>query len=167
MNKAIMLAAVTFSSALAGCERAGETANASRPDAAAAESEVRAAEARGLAAWQARNLDGIMALYAPDAMVKVTPAAAWVGTDAIRTGVTPFVQDANFQIQLSPDEVRVGSDLASTRGSYTVRYTNPATRQPTTETGTYVTVWQRQADGSWKAVEDIASATLPAPPAPQ
>ena len=33
--------------------------------------------------------------------------------------------------------------------------TDPATKKPLESTGSYLTVWQKQADGSWKAVEDF------------
>ena len=40
-------------------------------------------------------------------------------------------------------------------------YTDPASKQPKTESGTYFTVYRKQADGGWKAVEDV---TVPGPP---
>ena len=40
--------------------------------------------------------------------------------------------------------------------------TDPATKQAKTENGTYVTVYRKQDDGSWKAVED---AVIPGAPA--
>jgi hypothetical protein len=47
-------------------------------------------------------------------------------------------------------------------------YTNPATKALEHEQGSYVTVYRKMADGTWKAVEDIAStgAPLAPPPAP-
>jgi ketosteroid isomerase-like protein len=40
--------------------------------------------------------------------------------------------------------------------------TNPKTKRAETEHGKYVTVYQKQTDGSWKAVEDINNADAPA-----
>jgi ketosteroid isomerase-like protein len=40
--------------------------------------------------------------------------------------------------------------------------TDPATKQAKSESGTYVTVYRKQADDSWKAVED---AVIPGAPA--
>ena len=37
----------------------------------------------------------------------------------------------------------------------------PKTKQPKTDTGSYLTVWKKQADGSWKAVEDFVMPGAP------
>ncbi|MGQ0590285.1 MAG: YybH family protein [Sphingosinicella sp.] len=165
MNRVIIAAAAAASLALLACEDGGATKNAAA-DVTSVQSAVRTAESQWLREWQARDLNRIVARYSPDAMVKFTPTGSMIGPDAIRTGIAPFLTDTNFQIQFAADEVRVGAsgDLASTRGSYSIRYTNPATRQAETETGTYVTVWQRQTDGTWRVVEDITSGNPTAPP---
>jgi len=43
--------------------------------------------------------------------------------------------------------------------------TDPVSRQVVHDHGTYVTVFRKQADGSWKAFSDIVSSEVP-PPAP-
>jgi ketosteroid isomerase-like protein len=35
--------------------------------------------------------------------------------------------------------------------------TDPATKKPATSKGSYLTVWQKQTDGAWKAVEDFVT----------
>jgi len=47
------------------------------------------------------------------------------------------------------------TEYAYTRGRYTLTMTGPDSGKPETSTGHYLTVWQKQADGSWKAVEDF------------
>ena len=44
-------------------------------------------------------------------------------------------------------------------------YTEPKTGMTLIEKGKYVTVYQKQPDGTWKAVEDIDNADGPALPA--
>ena len=59
-----------------------------------------------------------------------------------------------------------GGDLGFTEGSYTMTMTSPATKKPMTDKGSYVTVYKKLADGSWKAISDIATSEVPpAPPA--
>jgi ketosteroid isomerase-like protein len=43
--------------------------------------------------------------------------------------------------------------------------TNPKTKKPATDKGKYVTVFKKQADGSWKVVADIFNSDGPAAPA--
>jgi ketosteroid isomerase-like protein len=35
--------------------------------------------------------------------------------------------------------------------------TDKATNKPVDSSGSYLTVWQKQSDGSWKAVEDFVT----------
>ena len=40
--------------------------------------------------------------------------------------------------------------------------TDPTSKQAVTERGKYVTLYRKQPDGSWEAVEDINNADAPA-----
>ena len=75
--------------------------------------------------------------------------------------------DPALKVDFASDRIIVAAsgELASSRGHYTMTYTDPATKQPKTETGSYLTVYRKAADGSWKAVEDFTTpgpATAPA-----
>jgi ketosteroid isomerase-like protein len=37
--------------------------------------------------------------------------------------------------------------------------------KPVTDRGKYVTIWKKQADGSWKVIADIFNSDLPMPAA--
>ena len=52
--------------------------------------------------------------------------------------------------------VAASGELAYGQGTYTLHLTNPQTHQPIDDHGSYVTTYRRQADGSWKAIDDIA-----------
>ena len=47
-----------------------------------------------------------------------------------------------------------GGDMVYSQGTYTMTMTNPKTKKPMTDKGKYLTVYTKQADGSWKAVAD-------------
>lgn len=65
-------------------------------------------------------------------------------------------------------EIAKSGDMAFTQGSYSMTMTDPASKKSMTDKGSYVTIYKKQADGSWKAVSDIAtSENPPAPPAPK
>ena len=58
-----------------------------------------------------------------------------------------------------------GGDLAYMQGHYTVTATDGKTKKKVTEKGKYVTVYKKQVDGTWKAIEDINNED--ATPAPE
>ena len=39
--------------------------------------------------------------------------------------------------------------------------TNPKTKKPVEDKGAYITVYKKQADGNWKAIEDVATSEIP------
>jgi ketosteroid isomerase-like protein len=150
---------------LSGCERA--TQQPAAADAASVEKQLKDSEAAWNAEYNSRNVEAIIGHYADDAAL-ANPGAP-LATDAAsrRAAITQFVSDPNLHIEFASDRVQVAKsgDLAYTRGHFSMRTTDPATKQPRTDTGTYLTVWQKQADGSWKAVEDAVVPGAPAPAA--
>lgn len=68
-----------------------------------------------------------------------------------------------FTLEWNVKESKIGAagDIAYTAGSYQLKV------QGGGENGKYVTVWAKQADGSWKVTDDIFNAdATPPPPAP-
>jgi ketosteroid isomerase-like protein len=66
---------------------------------------------------------------------------------------------------LKTAKVEVSGDLAYSQGAYSVMFTDPKTKKVVAETGRYVEVYKKQADGSWKVLQDINSPEAPAAPA--
>jgi ketosteroid isomerase-like protein len=63
-------------------------------------------------------------------------------------------------------DVAKSGDLGYTQGSYKLTVTDPTTHKIINDHGSYVTTYRKQADGSWKAVADIATSEVPpGPPA--
>jgi ketosteroid isomerase-like protein len=89
-----------------------------------------------------------------------------VGKDAIRAGMKDVIADPKFSLDLKTAKVDVSKDdLAYSQGTYSVTFADPKTKKILAETGRYVEVYKKQADGSWKVVEDINSPEAPAVPA--
>ena len=119
--------------------------------------------------FHAKNLDALLAHYAPDA-VAVFPGAPSVTGDGLRKTYEDALKDPGFDVSFSSEKVDASGDLAYARGHFTERYTDPNTKAAASNSGSYVTVYKKQADGSWKAVEDFtavepAAAPAAAPPA--
>jgi uncharacterized protein (TIGR02246 family) len=124
---------------------------------------VKAEEQKMLDGFRARNADAVAALYASDATVMLPFEAPMSGSDAIKAGIAETLADPAFKLDFSNQKTDVAGsgDLAYTRGAFTVTYTNSQTKKPETLKGGYVTVFRKQADGSWKVVEDVSSPGAP------
>jgi ketosteroid isomerase-like protein len=151
--------------ALAGCDAGKKAETAAATDTAAVEQELKAIETSWNADYNTHDPDKLVGYYADDAAL-ANPGSA-LATDATsrRAEITKFVGDPSLKLEFASDSVRVAKsgDLATTRGHYSSQVTDPATKQVKTETGSYLTVWKKQEDGAWKAVEDFI--TPGAPPA--
>ena len=145
---------------LSACKPAEQ--NAAKVDLAAEEQAIRAKESAWMAAYNKRDAKGLAGQYEDDAALAANGAALM--TDAVGRGIflEGMAADPALNVDFASDRVIVAAsgDLASSRGHYTMTYTDPVTKQPKTEKGNYLTVYRTGADGSWKAVEDF---TTPGP----
>jgi uncharacterized protein (TIGR02246 family) len=113
--------------------------------------------------YAAKDADKAIANYADDAVLMEPGSAAIVGKTAITPAIKGMVADPAGSLQFHADKVEVSKsgDLAFTYGHYTMTMTDPATKQPTNDHGSYVTTYRKGADGAWKAVADIATSAVP------
>ncbi len=121
-----------------------------------------AAEARDLAA---KAFDKMGSYYADDAALFTPGAPAAVGKEAIN-GMTKMLRDGDVELKFAPTKVDVAKsgDLGYVQGTYTMASTDLKTKRRMTEKGNYVTVYKKQADGSWKIAADInTNDALPVP----
>jgi ketosteroid isomerase-like protein len=142
--------------ALAGCDHKGWRSH-HHADTAKIAADIKAQEAQWEKDYAARNVDALANQYAADAALG-SPGAA-LATDAAsrRKEIEALTSDPNMKITFASDRIQVArsGELAYSRGHYTLQMTDPATKQPATSSGTYVTVYGKQSDDSWKAVEDF------------
>ncbi len=110
-----------------------------------------------LSDWGSKDLEKIVSHYSDDASVEIPDMPVIQSKDAMRNALKPFLADANFSFAAASDKMEIakGGDLAYVQGHYTLTSTDPKTKKKVTEIGKFVTVFKRQADGSWKAVQDI------------
>ena len=95
--------------------------------------------------------------YGDDAILMVPGMPSMKGKDAIRTALKEFIADPNLSLTFTSAsaEVAKSGDIAYTQGFFTIVQSDMKTKKPVTEKGAYFTVYKKQADGSWKAVQDI------------
>ena len=113
-------------------------------------------------AGSAKDSASFATFYADDATVMFPNEPAFKGMDAIKAVLTPMMQDPNFALSFTTDKVEVSGILGYTQGAVSLRTTG-RDGKPFNDTGKYLTVWKKQADGSWKAIEDIFNSDLPVP----
>lgn len=118
--------------------------------------------------YEAKDLDKIVGHYTDDVVLMAPGTAPAVGKDATRSLLKQMVADPALSLKFEATRVEVarGGDMAYTQGSYTMTMTDPSTKKPINDKGSYVTVYKKQADGSWKAVSDIATSATPPGSAP-
>ena len=147
---------------LAGCSQAPPPAP---PDTRAAdEMAIRKGDVAWNAEWAAKDAERIVSHYADDAILMVPGMPVMKGKEAIRAGLKMVLADPNVSLTFTPNSVDVAksSDIAFSQGVYTMVTSDPKTKKPVTEKGTYVTTYKKQPDGLWKAVQDINTPEAPA-----
>ena len=155
MNRFRISLAAAMALALCACERNSRTP--AQADTAGAAQEVEQAEQAMLAAFQAKDAARLTSHYTSDAVVALPGEAALKGNEAIGRANARDLADPNFKLTFANEKTEVASsgDLAYTIGTFNVTYTNPETKQPQDGAGNYITVFKKQADGSWKAAADF------------
>jgi ketosteroid isomerase-like protein len=119
-----------------------------------------------------KDVEKRVAHYADNAVLMAPGMPPSSGKEAIRKTLKGMLSDPalSLKFQSSRVEVSKGGDMGYTQGSYTMTMTDPNSKRVITDHGSYVTTYAKQPDGSWKAVEDIATSEVPpaaqASPAP-
>jgi len=99
--------------------------------------------------------------FAEDGVQMPPHFKANVGKTAVRGWGQGFLSLFACRFSLSVEEVRVDTDWAFERGRYAIQLTPKTGGEPVDENGKYITVYQRQPDGSWKIARDIWNSDEP------
>ncbi len=130
------------------------------PSAASAsvESGVRAFEAEVFASYNGGDAARAASHYAADAVSFIPNKPPINGREAIAADIALYTQDPNFRLGYVNKAIKVSasSDLAYTRGQWTVTYTDPKANSARTINGNYLLVMRRQPSSEWQVVEDIS-----------
>ncbi len=110
---------------------------------------------------QARGVEGWVSYFAADG-VMFRSGGPVVGHEGIRELMAPAFGDTTFSLTWEPQaaEVAEAGDLGYTYGRYRSTRIVP-NRQSEVRTGSYVTIWRRQLDATWRVALDIGSPDAP------
>lgn len=139
--------------AASGCQKKEAAA-----DPAAVQAKIKADEQKWNQQFKAKDLEAVIGHYADDAHF-VADGVVADGATTIRKAFSTAMADAYFGLTFASDKVDVSDsgDLAYSRGHFTEKHEDQKTTQIVTTSGSYVTVYRKQQDGSWKAVEDFSA----------
>jgi len=131
-------------------------------DVAAEEAAIRAAEDEALKIAQAKDAERWASVYADDARVFPPNALLVTGKEAIRKLFAELFASPGFEIdwEVTRVEVSRAGDLGYVVGTHKVTV-NDAEGNPVTDRGKWIAIWKKQADGTWKCIEDIWNSDQP------
>jgi len=126
----------------------------SATDAAGIVNAIKAQDAQWAKDYAAGNVDAINAHYTSSGAL-AGPGYLATTSNERRDVLSAFMSDPHFTQTFSSDHVDVSpsGDFAASRGRFSVTMTDPTTKQPADYEGAYLTVYQKEADGSWKAID--------------
>lgn len=113
----------------------------------------------------AKDLDTFMSFIAEDVRF-YSEGVMRTGKLAFREGWSKGFADPNWTIAWAPlyAEGASSGDLGYTTGSFEI-HDKTSDGSPVVRKGSYVTIWRKQSDGSWKVALDIGSFVPPKPAA--
>jgi uncharacterized protein (TIGR02246 family) len=114
----------------------------------------------------AKDLDKTVSYYSDDAIVLPPNGPAATTKEAIRNVWKDILNTPSLVISWKTTRVEVSGagDMACVSGTYELT-TKDATGKSVSDRGKYLVVWEKQADGTWKAGADMWNSDLPAAPA--
>jgi ketosteroid isomerase-like protein len=114
------------------------------------------ADRRFAADSAARGADAWAVVFAPDGMLWRRGRPPIVGPEAIRESMQRAFSDPESLLAWEPytSALSLAGDMGFTIGCYRRLRQRPASPPAQEGSGTYLTIWRRQADGSWRAVFD-------------
>ncbi len=154
MEKLFLVLATVLVLAASGC--------GPQVDVEAEEAAIRAAEDEALKIAQAKDAERWASVYADDARVFPPNAPLVTGKEAIRKHFAELFASPGFEIdwEVTRVEVSRAGDLGYVVGTHKVTV-NDAEGNPVTDRGKWIAIWKKQADGTWKCIEDIWNSDQP------
>lgn len=163
MRKAVcVLAMALIASAAFAQVKAPAASEPGAPEVVAAKKAIESANAAFMGAMKKGDATLATANYADDAIVMMPNEPAWRGRAAILKGMQGFLSAMTMQQAAThTQDVIVRGDVAIETGTFEWTL-QPKGGAAVKDKGKYLTVWKRQADGSWKILRDINNTDLPA-----
>ncbi|MEO9968282.1 MAG: DUF4440 domain-containing protein [Hyphomonadaceae bacterium] len=115
-----------------------------------------------LAAFNAKDVDALMALYDPDSSYAGAGGPYLTSLDAIRARYAAGFEAINARLLFQEETAVAGSDMALIVGKF--YFAPPAGSEGTGPTGRVALVYRKQGDGTWKLLFDMDNAGIDVSP---
>ena len=136
---------------LAGC--------ASQPSAQEDEAAIRAHAGTWLGFYLSGDIDGLMTLYEPDAVVALHDQPALRGVEQIRAYFAPTRGLADVTFELAFEHIEIHHDLAWIVSKYWLRATAKSSGYVYEDAGRSMLIYRRGSDGEWRIAADLDNNT--------
>jgi len=161
---AFLVPTMVLAMSLSGCAPSGDTGGGEEaPVEAPAEIDEVSAVRAVTEAWDplmnAGDLNGMVALFASDAIRLTNGGPPAIGEEAIRASFEATFDGASIQASNPVEELQVSGNWAFARGTYLDRPTN-ASGETTEEEGKWLSIFRKTTDG-WKYYVDIWNRDAP------
>lgn len=158
MTRSIVMAGMA--AVILGCGGAGESANSAPEDEAsrrAAEAELIAADRELARQVQRSGLAAFIAGFTVDGRL-ISGGESHIGPEGIRRAMLPLFADSAFSLRWDPVFARIAEsgELGYTVGTYEM--SGAAEAGGEAHRGSYLSVWRKRDDGSWRLEADIGNA---------
>jgi uncharacterized protein (TIGR02246 family) len=111
--------------------------------------------------FSAGDIDRWLSLWTDDGVQMPPGSPPIAGKEQIRRRNKAALDRFTFEMSITNEEVRTAGDWAFSRGIYKATLTPKSGGKTTLIDGKYMTILQRQADGSWKIYRDIFNSNTP------
>ena len=125
------------------------------------EAKIRSTDSTFMAAANASDVAGVLAVYASDAALLAPNLPPQKGHDAIKAFWGGLLDAYTVRFEVASDTIEGRGDLAYNQGHYRFTAVPKAKGVPgVADEGKFVEILKKQPDGSWKYVVDMYSSNL-------
>jgi len=117
-----------------------------------------------VAAAKANDAEGLVSLYAADAVLMPPNEPLSKGSEGAQTWMRSFFDQFTMEdFNISAQKVVVSGDWAFRRGTFAMTVSPAGGGEQMQDVGKFIDIWQRQSDGSWKIHCNIWNRDHPPP----
>jgi uncharacterized protein (TIGR02246 family) len=101
------------------------------------------------------QVERLMEVYAPDAVILPPGGPSIEGSETIRELFRQEFERFDTKIAFTTVEIEIEGDMAYRRGNYVWRGTPRGTGQPLETRNKFLEIWKLQPDGGWRIAVDM------------